>query len=251
MNSPWHIIGVGAIGGLFACRLREAGAEVVLISPSDKKKHRNLELVKKNKRSQWRFMQQVASTENPITNLLICTKSWAAKSALASVANRLTAKSTVVLLCNGMGVGETLLPMLENRPLAIGSTTAGCRKDSSGVLNLAGEGNTCMGWITSGKPPPIWQDIWSLGVPEFTWTQDIYPVLLEKTALNAVINPLTAVNRVANGELYSASMVTKTKRVIYEVQSLLEAAGELPDQARGRAGGSLGRRLDLRSTESG
>ena len=35
MVNHWHVLGVGAIGGLFACRLQESGANVTLLSRRD------------------------------------------------------------------------------------------------------------------------------------------------------------------------------------------------------------------------
>ena len=45
-------------------------------------------------------------------------------------------------------------------------------------------------------------------------------------ALNAVINPLTALNKVANGALLAPPLRDITEQVIAEVQTLLHAAGE-------------------------
>lgn len=35
MTSSWHVLGVGAIGGLFACRLQLGGALVTLLDRGD------------------------------------------------------------------------------------------------------------------------------------------------------------------------------------------------------------------------
>ena len=131
----------------------------------------------------------------------VCTKAWAASEAISSVAERLTDQSTVVLLCNGMGLAEHVMPLLKGSTLVLGSTTAGCRKASENQLIQSGEGKTVLGTVNRPCGPPDWLSNWQQGVPAFSWTTDIRSVLLGKVALNAVINPLTALNKVANGAL--------------------------------------------------
>jgi 2-dehydropantoate 2-reductase len=48
---------------------------------------------------------------------------------------------------------------------------------------------------------------------------------LAKLAINAVINPLTAIHRVTNGALLTAPLAEDTKRLTREVQALLRAGG--------------------------
>ena len=75
-------------------------------------------------------------------------------------------------------------------------------------------------------PPPIWLPDWQRGVPDCQWEPDIRSVLLAKVALNAVINPLTAIHGVSNGDLFAPLLREITAQSIEEVQRLLLAAGE-------------------------
>ncbi len=227
MISRWHILGAGAIGSLFASRLQSGGAQVTLINRSTCPSRRTVLVEHGNERKIFFFDQVSVTTKRPIKNLLICTKAWAAKDALASVTNCLSPGSQVVLLCNGMGIAESLIPLIKrNRMLAIGSTTAGCRIDEQGILHISNEGSTCMGWFKKKQAQPKWTAIWAHGVAKFSWEDDVLPSLLEKTAINAVINPLTAIHKISNGELLSKAMEGLRIGVTSEVQSLLNAAGE-------------------------
>ncbi len=232
MISKWHILGAGAIGSLYASRLQSGGAQVTLINRSTCPRKRTVSVEHGNEREMF-FFDQVSvdqismTTKKPINNLLICTKSWAAMDAFASVKNCLSPGSQVVLLCNGMGIAESLIPLMEkNWMLAIGSTTAGCRFDKQGILHISNEGETCMGWFKKKEAQPTWTAIWTHGVSKFSWEDDVLPSLLEKTAINAVINPLTAIHKISNGELLSKRMEELRVRVTSEIQALLNATGE-------------------------
>ena len=237
MTAHWHILGVGAIGGLFACRLQSGGADVTLLSREREEPSREL-VLKHTISERFHFPQQnITSNEDPIEHLLVCTKAWAVESAIKAVAPRLSATSVVVLLCNGMGLAEAVAPLIGKAQLVVGSTTSGCRRSSEGELIVSGDGRTQLGMLDS-SPAPTWLSPWRQGVPEFEWETGIRSVLLGKVALNAVINPLTALHGVTNGNLMQPPLQAITEDVIKEVQSLLcsadagEIASALPTQVR-------------------
>ena len=239
--SDWHVLGAGAIGSLFACRLQDAGMHVTLLTRHDASFPRTLKIASDPPRT-YRFPQQsITAGEDhgtPIEQLLVCTKAWAVADALSAVTPRLGPDSTVVILCNGMGLAEKALPLINGASLVLGSTTAGCRPTVDDELIPAGAGRTDLGDYRAGMAAPAWFKQWQMGVPECHWQTDIHVTLLAKVALNAVINPLTALHRVENGALLSAPLSDDTQQVIAEVQALLVAGGahhtaaELPERVR-------------------
>ena len=237
MTARWYILGVGAIGGLFACRLQSGGANVTLLSREREEPSREL-VLKHTISERFHFRQQtITPSEDPIEHLLVCTKAWAVESAIKAVAHRLSATSVVVLLCNGMGIAEAVAPLIGEAQLVVGSTTSGCRRSNEGELIVSGDGRTQLGMLDS-SPAPTWLSPWRQGVPEFEWETGIRSVMLGKVALNAVINPLTALHGVTNGDLMQPPLQAITEDVIKEVQSLLcsadagEIASALPAQVR-------------------
>jgi len=237
MSERWHVLGAGAIGGLFACRLQLGGADVTLLAREDEQPTRGL-ILKSEQEQRFQFSQQsIAVGQPPIQHLLVCTKAWAVERAIEAVAPRLSATSVVVLLCNGMGLAEAVAPLIGDAQLVVGSTTAGCRRAERGELIVSGEGRTQLGTLDASLAP-TWLSPWRQGVPDFEWETDIRSVLLTKVALNAVINPLTALHGVTNGELLQPPLQAITEDVIKEVQSLLftadarEIASALPAQVR-------------------
>lgn len=237
MSERWHVLGVGAIGGLFACRLQSGGADVTLLTKKGEQPSREL-ILKSGQEQRFQFPQQnLAIGQEPIEYLLVCTKAWAVESAIEAIAPRLSATSVVVLLCNGMGLAEAVAPLIGEAQLVVGSTTSGCRRSKQGELIVSGEGRTQLGSLDKGLSP-TWLSPWRRGVPDFEWETDIRSVLLAKVALNAVINPLTALHGVTNGELLQPPLQAITGNVIEEVQSVLvsadatEIASALPAQVR-------------------
>ena len=87
-----------------------------------------------------------------------------------------------------------------------------CIRDS-GELIVSGEGRTQLGTLDA-SPAPTWSSLWRRSVPDFEWETDIRSVLLAKVALNAVINPLTALHGVTNGELLQPPLQAITENVI-------------------------------------
>ena len=237
MSEQWHVLGVGAIGGLFACRLQSGGADVTLFTKNGEQPSREL-ILKSGQEQRFQFPQQnVAVGQEPIEYLLVCTKAWAVESAIEAIAPRLSATSVVVLLCNGMGLAEAVAPLIGEAQLVVGCTTSGCRRSKQGELIVSGEGRTQLGSLDEGFAP-TWLSPWRRGVPDFEWETDIRSVLLAKVALNAVINPLTALHGVTNGELLQPPLQAIIENVIEEVQSVLvsadatEIASALPAQVR-------------------
>ena len=237
MSEQWHVLGVGAIGGLFACRLQSGGANVTLLAKEGEQPTREL-ILKSRQEQRFQFPQQnPAVSQEPIEHLLVCTKAWAVESAIEAVAPRLSATSVVVLLCNGMGLADAVEPLIGEAQLAVGSTTSGCRRSKQGELIVSGGGRTQLGSLDASLAP-TWLSPWRRGVPDFEWETDIRSVLLAKVALNAVINPLTALHGVTNGKLMQPPLLAITEEVIEEVRSVLvcadarEIASALPAQVR-------------------
>ena len=237
--SAWHVLGAGAIGSLFACRLQDAGMQVTLLSRHDPSPMRQLTLATEPIQT-YDFPQQLVAVNQgettDISHLLVCTKAWAAPNALAAIAPRLNRYSTVVLLCNGMGLAELVVPLINGSSLFLGSTTAGCRLTPDDKLVPAGAGRTDLGGYQADVTMPAWLAQWQVGVPDCHWQADIHTTLLAKVALNAVINPLTALHRVENGALMLEPLKHKTAQLVSEVQNLLRAGGaeqiaaELPER---------------------
>ena len=244
MSQTWHVLGAGAIGGWLACELQTADCPITLLHHRDTEPTRRLTLSKAGNAApneapiSFTFEQEPVWQESAITALLVCTKAWATEAAVRSVAHRLSKNTQVVLLGNGMGLAERVLPLIGDAALILGSTTAGCRRNDRNTLHLSSAGTTYLGPAGADSNPPSWLPLWQHNLAQCHWQPDIRSILLAKTAVNAVINPLTAIHQVKNGALLQPELLSRTEAAITEVQRLLTAADEtvianaLPDRVK-------------------
>ena len=223
MSDRWHILGVGSIGGLFAHRLNAGGANVRLLSRDFTESHRQLLLAADPAPAARLFDCESVEDTAEIEHLLITTKSWGAYDAIHRIQHRLTERTVVVAMMNGMQHVDDLKPLIPETQLFFASTTAGCHR-SGDTWVPAGAGKTIIGTDTE-QPVPPWLGCWQLGVPSLSWRVDITERLIEKVAINCCINPLTAVHRVKNGELLSETRRGQVTTVITEVSSVLDELG--------------------------
>ncbi len=223
MSDRWHILGVGSIGGLFAHRLSAGGADVRLLTRDATETHRKLTLDAEQGPVVRVFDCDSVDNTSAIEQVLITTKSWAARDALMRIQHRLTDYTVVVAMMNGMQHVDDLRDLVPETQLFLASTTAGCHC-SGDVWVPAGTGKTIIGTDTDHSAPP-WLGCWQRGVSNLSWQTDMTARLVEKVAINCCINPLTAIHRVSNGELLTKTHLKQSNTVIGEVSLVLEDLG--------------------------
>lgn len=227
MSLPWHVLGVGAMGGLFARRLGDAGIPVRLLDHLGLSGKRTLCFQDGVRQHQVSFLAESVLDDAPIHRLLICTKSHTVLRAVEPVVRRLTERADIVLLVNGMGIAEQLRSRLPGVSIIPGTTTAGCYRDHAGCWHMVASGKTILGRFDGeSRAPPEWLPDWQRAVPGLDWAADIKPRLLEKLAINAVINPATALFDVPNGALLGEPYSAAVEQAAEETAAILAAIGE-------------------------
>lgn len=221
----WHVLGAGAIGGLFAARLTHLGHTVTLLSRASGRSLRTLTYVADGAEEALEFVVQGPDTQEPIDHLLVATKSYDVEPAIESIAHRLRKGTDLVLLCNGMGYHQRVANRYPNQRIIAGTTTAGCSSPTPDRRILAGTGETRMGSINGERQKPAWFESLERASWHCQWVEDISPLLLKKLAINAVINPLTALWDIPNGALMGGAMEVTFQRALNEVCTRLEWAG--------------------------
>lgn len=192
------ILGDGAIGRLIAKRLADQDIDVYLKGRAPHPKAQDADL--------W----------------LVCTKSHQAELALAALAPR--PELPLVLLCNGLGPHERLAQRLSN-PLFLGTTTYGAKRQGDQVL-MTGRGHCGYGQV-SGSLQPLPLVHWALhrALPPARYFPQVMEPLLQKLAINAVINPLTARDQVPNGALLASQYRQEITALIAEMTPVLQQEG--------------------------
>lgn len=189
-----------------------------------------------------------------IHHLIVSTKAYATARAIKTYAHRLTKNSTILFLQTGMGVIEEVtdqcFPDADNRPqYMIGVNTHDLRRRGQFFdVTHAGEGTIAIGNMpypftfgSHSNPPLSKASISSLHllrtvtrVPVFVAVgfrpTDLLQQQLDKLAVNAIINPVTAILDVKNGGMDSNFYLTRVMRLLLaEISMVLRNLPELKD----------------------
>ncbi len=150
---------------------------------------------------------QIAATADPtaiapVDVAIVLTKSYQTIEAVDRVARCLTPNGIVLTLQNGLGNLEILGNGLPTARITAGVTSVGATKLALGQVRHAGLGDTVIAVdeTVSAELSPIISHLNSQHFPTKT-VPNIAPLLWGKVAINAGINPLTALLRVENGYL--------------------------------------------------
>ncbi len=235
----WHILGAGAIGCLWATKLARQSNHCVLLKRADSNQaiapYQQLNISFTDLDHHQRDYQIESQPIHPglsISHLLVCTKSYQTEAAIKSIRSSLTADATIVLLQNGMGQQQIVSDLLASQTLLIATTTEGAllTAKSAAALQLTHSG---AGVSYFGKFQP--QDIispevqQSLSAIDMCLQTDISSLILNKLAINCVINPLSALYNCTNGQLYkSAELLVKVEQLSAEVDRVMTALAVAP-----------------------
>lgn len=233
-TTPWHVLGAGSIGTLWACRLARAGSTVRLLmrGPAQLARYEQgpgLRWVEGGIERTFRLPGDLPHAPQPIAQLLLACKAYDVAAAVAAVRHRLVPGAQVILLQNGLGSQHALAATLPEACVTLASTTEGAFRRDDGAVVFAGQGFTWLG-PTGARPAPLWlSELEQAGIPH-QWTPDILARLWRKLAINCAINPLTVLHGCRNGELTKhAPAITG---LCQELARLLQAVG-LPNAAVG------------------
>ncbi|KAI5806900.1 ketopantoate reductase PanE/ApbA C terminal-domain-containing protein [Geopyxis carbonaria] len=144
--------------------------------------------------------------QTQIKNLIVTTKTYQTTSALNMIKHRLCKDSTILFLQNGMGVTEevatNVFPDVLKRPRFLhGIITHGINSSERYSIRLAGKGTVMIeNTPDSTQLGEMLQQCSLLSTSILTPT-NLLIAQLEKLAINAGINPLTAIHNCRNGEL--------------------------------------------------
>lgn len=230
------VVGPGAMGTLFAARLAQAGVHTTLV---DHRPDRAATLQKSGLHVEGPAgnieARPVVTTTLPTGQdlILVLTKSYTTKDL------RLPPDVPVLTLQNGLGNVETLCSMVGSARVLAGVTFEAATALADGAVRHVASGVTRFGPWTSCPPEPAMQALRKAGFQVET-TEAPGQTIWEKAAINAGINPLTALLDIPNGKLLDlpearqlmrdlvveAVKVASTEGYRFE-RSLVEAAEEV------------------------
>jgi 2-dehydropantoate 2-reductase len=218
------IVGKGAIGGLIGFKCHQLG-------------YTCQHLIKTQQQSLFKVTDitgvlhsytpniSVITKPNQFDVLILPVKAYQVMSVLQQLAPFIQPKHIIVLLHNGMGTIEQVKKQLPNNSLIAATTSYGAFKPDANTLLETGLGQTHLGWIgtVDKRLKKLIEPILSALLPPSKWHQDISLALWKKLAINAVINPLTAIHNLKNGELADTKYNTQISNICFEISMLMSA----------------------------
>ena len=154
---------------------------------------------------------------------LVLVKSWQSERAANMLADCLAPDGVALTLQNGLGNIETLEARIGRDRAALGVTTAGATLLGPGRVRDGGAGATHV--VPHPRLAPLVDLLQRAGIAIYP-ADDIEGLVWGKLAINAGINPLTALLEVPNGELIVRSQARSLMaEAALEVASVAEARG--------------------------
>lgn len=221
------VFGIGAMGCLFGARLSTV-CDVQLVGEwSDQRQWlqnnplRLIDLAGKTTKHQLKINNRPDS-DNDFA--LVLTKSRNTSYVAQQLKKTLKPHGIAITLQNGVGNVELLEQQVPNRAM-LGVTTVGATLEGVGTVRQGGSGVTYLGTSSDldARMQPLAEAINRCGF-ETRLESDILSIAWGKLAINAAINPLTALLRVPNGVLMKSAWTRQIMAVAAQEVAQVAAA---------------------------
>lgn len=231
------IVGQGAIGSLFAYYYRnQSPTLLVKILCNTSKQLLTENALSVNLNLPTLNVSQTSNKRDSIRDfeaIIITVKGYQLPLLIEQLSTWLSINTRLVLIQNGMGGAQMLAQAFPKNIIYAGTTTDAVYKVNEDTYQITATGKLDIGplWnmpATQSYTPNIndinkekaWVNTFSACHPNVEYHDDIAPALYKKLAINAVINPLTALLQIKNGQLNQhVTQVDKLKKEIFEIYS--------------------------------
>jgi len=196
------IVGAGAIGCLFAARLKRTGFQITLLEKVQETVDRiNADgITVEGVSGQYRVMVPAYSDRAPHEPdlVILCVKSYDTREASETIRAWLQPDAPILTLQNGVGNIEILQKVFGRERVLGGVTAEGATLVTPGKIRHAGQGETIVG---GGKAAGEVASVFEKAGFNIRAVDDIYPFIWGKLIINVGINALAAITRLKNGRL--------------------------------------------------
>lgn len=169
---------------------------------------------------------------NALVNIrlvIVCVKAYQVLDALLPLLNQLPRQCHILLLHNGMGPHLALAPLIDaqadDRGLSLGTTSQGVLRQASWQIRQTGQGLTQFGHFAGTELTEHYRNALLAAIPNSEWVDAIVPCLWQKLAVNAAINPLTALYQCPNGTLAEPDFSDMIKDILDELVTVATLEG--------------------------
>ncbi len=207
------IIGAGAVGMLFGAYLSKAGHNISFLVRNKSLKELYIKTNDITERIECQIVNSIEAL-HPMDIIIVAVK-YHDLSSLKNNLDSLPKETPLLFIQNGL-LHLQFIDTLKQSNILLGSVLHGATKINPETVQHLGIGTTSIGFY-KGK----WQSLEQLLKSEaeqfpFQLTENIRQILFKKALLNCLINPLTTIARVQNGELIKNESYKKILRSLYE-----------------------------------
>lgn len=227
------IAGAGAMGSLLGGLLAESGADITLYDICQDKiaaiSAKGLLIEREGKKRRVMVGATADRASLPKADLvLIMVKSYDTGVAIRQVKSCLKEKTMVLTLQNGWGNVDAITGIVPSQQVLAGVTSHGAMLLAPGIVRHNGGAKTFIGPINPEIFPDAKHlaDFFSGAGIETLAAENIVDVIWTKLVVNAVINPLTALTRLRNGELLKhPELLQIMGKIVQEAEEVSLARG--------------------------
>ena len=225
MNEPLYLIGAGSLGLLLAARLSPVEDVRLLRRELELPATLEFELEAAGEITSFELPQYTPSTlPGTVRRAIVCTKAYDALPALAGLGDALATDARLLLMQNGMGSQQAIAAAFPGANVYAATTTEGANRPKPRRVVHAGNGVTRIGRLAGAEAdwlsPLRAAGFAAEAVGNIDWH------LAAKLRINALINPLTVLFGVRNGELLAEhESREQMRRLGLEADEILAAAG--------------------------
>jgi len=161
--------------------------------------------------------------------VVVCVKSYQLADTLKSINAKLHPDAAIICSHNGVVSKQCLIQAVgKNRNILLMLTTHGSKKTADNEITHTGAGRTDIGLLSGSLDEHKVQSFKALAevlLPNALWQQDIEKLQWLKLAVNAVINPLTAIHNIDNGQVLNEQYQTIKENVLKELVQVAKQNG--------------------------
>ena len=159
--------------------------------------------------------------------IILCLKSFHIVRAIKNIAKYINSHCLIILAHNGMGTFEAVVNALPQEQITLAMlTTHGCLRSAPLTVIHTGLGQSDIG-LLSGELNCYQQEQLTKqlnhALPQVTFHQKIVQKQWLKLAINCVINPITAINDIDNGEINDPQYTQQIDSLLAEIIKISEA----------------------------
>jgi len=202
------VIGPGAIGGLFAARIKKSGFDVILIDKEEDRcaflNENGISIEGVSGEYQVKVPCIIPDADSgPFDLVIVCVKAYETDNAVEMHKKIIGPETSVLTLQNGYGNVDAIKRHVSEAQIIAGITSQGANIPAEGKINHAGTGDTFIGGL-SGEATDRIKEVAAMldksGFPTAV-SDNVNELIFTKLLINVGINALTGIFRVRNGKL--------------------------------------------------